>query len=276
MAGIDKPLAGKRIVITRAPEHSAELAGLLENMGAEVMMLPAVAFAPPEDRSALDNALRKLKGFDAILFLSRNAVRYVFGRCRDLGIKCEALGSSNRIIAVVGPGTAQQAAQEGLQVTYVAKNRTGESLVRELHDSLAGRSVLLPRSDRGDARVPSALREAGAKVTEVVAYRTIVPESFDPAILGKVRRAEVDALVFASPSAFKNFAGSLGGAVANEISGRVHFAAIGPTTARSMRNAGARVDIEVADAGSIGAAGIAGALARYFQQRPAAAPVKPA
>jgi uroporphyrinogen-III synthase len=276
MTAIDKPLAGKRIVVTRAPEQSSELARALENQGAEVTLLPVVAFAPPEDWRGLDDALRNLKGFDAILFLSRNAVRYVFQRCRELGIQREAVGSQDRLIASVGPATAEEAAKEGLDVNFVAQNRTGESLVRELRDRLAGRSVLLPRSDRGDARVPSALRAAGANVTEVIVYRTVAAEQIDPAILARIRRAEVDAIVFASPSAFRNLSNAMGGEAMKAISKQVHLAAIGPTTARAIRESGAHVDIEVSDAASIGVSAVAGALAQYFQQRAAAAPGRPA
>jgi uroporphyrinogen-III synthase len=276
MTTIDKPLAGKRVVVTRAPEQSSELVRALENQGAEVILLPVVAFAPPEDWGELDEALRNLKGFDAILFLSRNAVRYVFQRCRELGVKCEALGSQDRLIAAVGPATAEEAAKEGLHVNFVAQNRTGESLVRELRDRLAGRSVLLPRSDRGDARVPSALRAAGANVTEVIAYRTVAPEKLDPAVLTNIRRAQVDAIVFASPSAFRNLANAMGGEAMNAISQQVHLAAIGPTTARAIREASARVEIEVSDAASIGISAVADALAQYFQQRSDAAPVRSA
>jgi uroporphyrinogen-III synthase len=248
------------------------LAGALERLGAEVTLLPVVALAPPEDWRALDESLRQLKGFDAILFLSRNAVRYVFERCCTLGIKCEALGSPHRLIAAVGPATADEAGREGLRVDFVAEKHTGESLVRELGGRLAGRSVLLPRSDRGDARVPSALREAGANVTEVVAYRTVAPQKLDPAIVARLRQGEADAIVFASPSAFRNFVDMVGDSAVRKFAERIHFAAIGPTTARVIRESGARVDIEVSDAASIGVSALAKVLAQYFQQRAAAAP----
>jgi len=275
MTTIDKPLAGKRIVVTRAAEQSVELVRTLENLGAEVALLPVVAFAPPEDCSAVDEALRNLNRFDAILFLSRNAVRYVSQRCRALGMVRETLGSSNRLIAAVGPATAAEAEKEGLRVNFIAENRTGESLVHELRERITGRCVLLPRSDRGGAGVPSALRDAGATVTEVIAYRTVAPEHLDPAIVRRIRRGEVDSVVFASPSAFRNFSDSIGGEAVNKISGSVHFAAIGPTTARAIRESGARVDIEVTDGTSIGVPSIGGALAQFFQER-AAARVRPA
>ena len=81
----EKPLAGKRIVVTRAPEQSHELVHALEHLGAEVLSLPMVSFAPPEDWQELDERLRRLDLFDAILFLSQNAVRSIFDRVRPTG-----------------------------------------------------------------------------------------------------------------------------------------------------------------------------------------------
>ncbi|MGA8224743.1 MAG: uroporphyrinogen-III synthase [Candidatus Acidiferrales bacterium] len=261
------PLAGKRIVVTRAPEQAQELRQALESLGAEVLLLPTVAFVPPEDFRALDEALSKLSGFDAILFLSKNAVRYVFERCRYLGVMCW-LDSPKRLVAAVGAGTAEAAAAQGLHVDYVARNQGGEALVKELGDRIAGRNVLLPRSDRGDARLTSALRAAGARVTEVIAYRTAVPETMDAGMLARVRRGEVDAIIFASPSAFTNFSDLMNGADLAELSARVQFAAIGPTTAHTMRGASVRVEIEAAEPS---AAGLAGAIAEYYQRHTAQA-----
>jgi uroporphyrinogen III methyltransferase / synthase len=258
-----RPLTHKRIVLTRALEESSELARALESLGAEVILLPTVAFAPPEDWQKLDEQLRHLDWFDAILFLSKNAVRYIFDRCAQLGIKCEMVESANRLIAAVGPSTAQALTEKGLRVNYVAKNHTGESLAYELRGSLAGRRVLLPRSDRGDDGVPNALREIGAKVTEVIAYRTVAPAALDPAILARVRAGEVDAVVFASPSAFHNLRDSIGPAETTQLSARIQFVGIGPTTSRAIRESGARVAIEAEEAS---AAGLAAALAKHYRQ----------
>ena len=76
---------------------------------------------------------------------------------------------------------------------------------RAARSSLAGKRVLLPRSDRVDDRLPDALREAGAQVSEVVAYRTLRRRSRSiRKFWNALRRGEVDAIVFASPSAFHN------------------------------------------------------------------------
>jgi uroporphyrinogen-III synthase len=266
-----QPLAGKRIVLTRAAEDSAELARALESLGAEIVLLPTVAFAPPDDWQKLDDQLRRLDLFDAILFLSKNAVRYIFDRCAQLGIQCEVVGPSNRLIAAVGPATARALKEKGLRVDYVAKKQTGESLVDELRESLMGRRVLLPRSDRGDDRAPRALREIGANVTAVIAYRTGAPVALDLAILAGVRGGEADAVVFASPSAFHNLCDVVGTPEIAQLSMGAEFVAIGPTTARAIREAGARVAV-AADESS--AAGLAAAIAKHYQQQnsPAARP----
>ena len=271
MASLDKPLAGKRIVLTRDPEQAREWIHSLEQLGADVLLLPTVAFAPPEDWSQLDEELRRLGGFDALIFFSKNAVRYVLDRCAQLGIKCEMLQANNRVLAAVGPGTAEELSARGLHANFISKGRTGESLAREFGPVLKGRKALVPRSDRGDERVLESLRKAGANVTSVIAYRTTVPESLDSAALARIRQGDADAIVFASPSAFRNLCDALGKSDAAALAARTQFAAIGPTTAAAIRDARLRAEIEASDPS---AAGMVDALVRFFTERATATTVR--
>lgn len=270
MAAASKPLAGRRVVVTRAAGEESPLARALEALGAEALRLPVISFAPPEDWGPVDAALDRAASFDWILFTSRNAVRFLCRRARERKLDLRALlrsAAAGRAakLGVVGPATAETAAEEGLRVDYVAKDRTGESLGRELAhecgEALRGAEVLLPRSDRADSRLPGALREGGARVTEVTAYRTAVPGILDAEVLARTRRAEVDAIVFASPSAFQNLMLFTGAAELDRLSSRVAFAAIGPVTASAIREAGARVAVEARDPS---AAGVAEAIAAYY------------
>lgn len=258
-----KSLAGKRIVVTRAADQSRDLVSALESKGATVLIFPLIAFAPPEDWRVLDEQLQKLSGFDAILFLSRNAVRYVFERCRDLEIKCELSPLKRPFVAAVGPATAEALKEQGWSVDYVA-DHTAESLVREIGKRFAGKNVFLPRGNRGDDDAPEALRCAGARVTEVVAYRTLAPPNVSPSILADIYDSKVDSVVFASPSAFHNLCGLIGRSEVVTISELVQFAAIGPTTARAIREFGARVAVEAA---APSAAAMADALAAGLDSR---------
>lgn len=260
---MDKPLAGKRIVVTRAPEQAQELTRMLESLGAEVLLLPTVRFEPPENSRELDAALERIASFDWILFTSQNAVRFFCRRARDLGIGAAQLQSPWPLVAAVGLATLQAAESEGMRVDYVAKKSSGEDLARELSGSLAGHPVLLPHSDRAGYRFAIALQAAGASVTTVVTYRTLDAYSADPAVAAQILRGEADAVLFASPSAFHIFSMILNGGNLLGLSARTQFAAIGPTTARAIREAGIRVEIEATEASP---AGLADALVKYFQR----------
>jgi len=249
-------------VVTRAPEQSRELTETLGRMGAEVLLLPTVCFASADDSSVLDDALREISGFDWLLLTSQNAVRFFCQRCRERGISPQDFSSSKLRIGAVGIATAQAAEQELMRVDYVAKGQTGESFARELNAELVGRRVLLPRSDRADERLPKALRDAGAIVTEAITYRNMPPPSFDSQIVGRVRRAEVDAIVLASPSAFHNLRDLFDAAELVKLSKRIEFVVIGPTTARALHESGVRVGIETQESSS---AGLANAIASHYQ-----------
>jgi uroporphyrinogen-III synthase len=259
------PLAGKRIVATRAPEQVGELVRELNARGAEVLLFPLVRFAPPEDWAPLDHALRHLNEFDAVIFLSANAVRYVFERCRHLGVKFGAGERPLPFVAAVGPTTERALIEEGSRADHVGRERTGESLARELAPRVQNGAVLLPRSDRGNEAVSVALRKLGARVTEVIAYCTALPEQIDAAAADRIRRGDVDVVMFASPSAVQNFVATFGKEDATQIAKTVHFAAIGPTTAQSLRDASLPVTIQATESS---AQGLANALARFYNRQP--------
>jgi uroporphyrinogen-III synthase len=112
--------------------------------------------------------------------------------------------------------------------------------------------------------LPNALRDAGAIVTEAITYRTMPPTNFNSQTMGRVRQGEVDAIVFASPSAFYNFRDLFDATELVRLSQGVEFAVIGPTTARALRESGVCVGIETQESSSTG---LAKAIASYFQSK---------
>jgi uroporphyrinogen-III synthase len=239
-------LSGKRIVITRAVGQARDLKDRLENLGATILLLPAVSFSEPADVAELDRAIRSLDAFDWILFTSANAVRFFTGRCRKLGI---VLGESGKPrCAAVGPVTASAAAAEGFTIDYVAKEFLGTSLARELSDSLMDKKVLLPRSERAGRDLPDALKAAGAEVTEVVTYHTGGVGAAEPGVMDAMREARVDVVSFFSPSAVENLSGELGADVLLRLGTKAALAAVGPMTAAALRKAGLPVAIQAAEA----------------------------
>ncbi|HEY6464952.1 MAG TPA: uroporphyrinogen-III synthase [Candidatus Acidoferrales bacterium] len=255
---------GKCIVATRAPEQAGELVRELNARGAEVLLFPMVRFSPLEDWGPLDQVLLRLNEFGVVIFLSANAVRHVFERCRDLDVKFGAGEGARPFVAAIGPTTERALIEAGLRADYVGRDRTGESLVRELGPRIAKSSVLLPRSDRGNEAIVLALREMGAQVTEVVAYRTTLPDNIDQAVVERIRRGVADVVMFASPSAVQNFVATIGAEDVAKIAKRVHFAAIGPTTARSLRDVDLPVAIEAVESS---AHGLAESIERFYAKK---------
>jgi uroporphyrinogen-III synthase len=255
----DRPLEGKRIVVTRAVEQARDLMVRLENMGAIVSLFPAVSFSEPADTAVLDRAIGSLGEFDWVLFTSANAVRFFAGRCRKLGI--EPSHGGNYRCAAVGPATASAVAAEGFSVDHVAQEFLGTALARELSASLAGKKIVLPRSERARPDLPNALRALGAEVTEVVAYHAGGLGVIEPEVMRAVREAQVDVISFFSPSAIDNMRCELGDEVLSRLGAEAAFAAVGPVTAAALRNAGLPVAIEAPLAT---AESMAAAIANYF------------
>lgn len=255
-----RALAGVRVVITRAMEQAQEAVARLRDLGAIPLMLPAVSFAPPEDFGPLDAAIGALNEFDWLFFTSANAVKYFAERCGERGVKLERIRASRHAprIAAVGPATSKAAAAAGFRVDYAAEEFRGMALARELSSRLAGKKILLPRSNRASGDLPAALRESGAKVTDVIAYRTIdaVNEEEAAEALQALRTRNADVIAFFSPSAVRSVSGHIGSA---ELAA-VAIAAIGPVTAEAIREAGYRVAIEARESTT---AGVIAALLEY-------------
>jgi uroporphyrinogen-III synthase len=235
-----RTLEGRRIVVTRAAAQSKELRERLEELGAEVILLPLVRFLEPESTADLDRAIRSLAQFDWLVFTSANAVTFFLARCRALA--CWPNGGLAKI-AAVGSATRSALEKEGLEATLVPAEFSGSGLAAELSAAIAGKKVVLPRSDRASEELPSLLRKAGAKVTEVVTYRTAGPETFDRSVVEAIVNGQADAVTFFSPSAFREFQNLVGPDALAKWDSRVVFAAVGPVTAEAIRSAGLPVVI---------------------------------
>ena len=234
------PLFGRRVLVTRAPEQAAGLSERLAALGALPVEIPTIRAAPLEDSSELDAALADMSRFDWIAFTSANAVRFVFARLNAAGADTRALHPVS--VAAIGRATASALAERGVSADFIPDRAGSESVADGLAmRGVSGARVLLPRSDLADSRLPDRLRQAGARVSEVVAYRTEAPESSRPA-LAEALEAGLDAVLFASASASVNLAALLDGDVVRRMDG-VAIACIGRAAAAAASELGLKVDI---------------------------------
>ena len=59
------PLAGRRILVTRARHQAGQLSIELKKLGGEPIEIPAIEIVPPESFAALDAALQNPRQFDS-------------------------------------------------------------------------------------------------------------------------------------------------------------------------------------------------------------------
>ena len=251
------PLFGQRVVVTRDRTKSSMLAEPLEALGAEVLFVPVIEIADPVESSPLDQALQNLASYDWLIFTSVNGVRHFV----------EALDRSDRDLRnlkakICAIGSSTRAAVEALhlRVDVTPEEYVAESLLESLAgESLKSKRILLPRAAVARDLVPVTLRERGAVVDAVEAYRTILP--VDAAVRAKEALLhKPDWITFTSSSTVKNLLAVTG----RETLAGIKVASIGPVTSATAREAGLTVDVE-ADPHTI--EGLVAAIARKRASR---------
>jgi uroporphyrinogen-III synthase len=222
-----------RVLITRAAHQASALAEELCGLGAEPVFLPTIELAEPSSFAPLDEAITGLSGFDWLIFTSANAVEVFVGRG---GAAREGLK-----VAAIGAVTAGALDVAGFRADLVPGVATAEGLVEALQGVLnvRGGRFLLVRAEVGREVLPEALREAGAEVTVVAAYRTVVPAASVAGIqeLFGEKGSWPDAITFTSSSTATNLLALL------EVAGvrlpdEVLRVSIGPVTSQTLGDAG--------------------------------------
>lgn len=235
----ERPLFGKRIVVTRTRKQAGRLSVKLRALGADVLELPTIRIEPPEDLRAFAELVQDAHQYDWIVFTSVNGVEAFFDIFFKLYDDAREVGAAR--IAAIGPATAQRVRDFRLHVDLEPEEFVAESVVRAFRKqgSVENLRILLARAEKARDVLPIELSGLGAIVDEAYAYRT-VPETRD--INGARRRLleeGADLITFTSSSTVENFLG-----LGLEWSAGMQIASIGPITSKTARDHGLKVDIE--------------------------------
>ncbi|MBE9166653.1 uroporphyrinogen-III C-methyltransferase [Pleurocapsales cyanobacterium LEGE 06147] len=244
------PLAGKTILVTRAAKQSSQFKDLLQQQGATVIDMPALAITPPSSWEGLDRAIANLNDFDWLILTSANGVEYFFNRLAALGNDVRALAGIK--IAVVGKKTAATLKQKNLQPDFIPPDFVADSLVEHFPETLSDRQILFPRVETGGREVlVKQLSDRGAKVVEVAAYQSNCPREIEPHAWFALQQRQVDVITFASSKTVKNFARLTEKALkadpketVQSLLANVTLASIGPQTSQTCEELFGRVDVE--------------------------------
>jgi uroporphyrinogen-III synthase len=229
------PLAGKRVLVTRAPHQAGKLSDSLRALGAEPVEVPVLEIRPPVSFDQLDRALRCLNHYDWLIFTSANAVMALAARAQDLGIGLAPPASLK--IATVGDATAAAARKAGFHVTLVPESYVAESLEKGLTGLVRGKKILLARAAIARDVIPVALEQAGAEVDVVDAYRNEMPKQA-PELLRIALSHGIDAATFTSSSSVSHLAEAARVAHIKFPFSKVIAVSIGPITSRTLRKLG--------------------------------------
>jgi uroporphyrinogen-III synthase/uroporphyrinogen III methyltransferase/synthase len=229
------PLAGRRVLVTRAAHQAGKLSEGLLALGAEPVEVPVLEIQFPVDLAPLDRALDSLDSYDWLILTSANTVRSIADRARSLGLPLHA--GPRLQVAAVGEATAAAARKAGLPVALVPETYVAEALVECLAGQSSGKKILLARAAIARDVIPDALRAAGAQVDVVDAYRNVMPAAA-PEMLRAALEKGIDAATFTSSSSVTHLADAARAAgIAFPFNG-VRAVSIGPITSQTLRELG--------------------------------------
>lgn len=222
------------MLVTRPAEQVEGLRAALEALGATVHAVPVIRLLPPEDPTSLRQAAASLGRYDWVVFTSRNGVRAL----AQWAARGDAGWPAGLRVACIGPATAQAARRLGWPVHLQPARYVAESLVDSFRQQgVRGARVLLVRAQEARDVLPEGLRELGAQVEVVAAYRT-EPAYNEAERLQEVLRRGVDLAAFASPSAIHAAVRLCGGV---DLLRSVPVVCIGPVTAAAAGQVGLQV-----------------------------------
>jgi uroporphyrinogen III methyltransferase / synthase len=231
-----RPLFGKRIVVTRATRQAPALSDKLRDLGADVIEMPATQVARL-DLTPLRTAIGNIAQYDWVMFTSQNAVAIFWEQLLGAGKDSRVLAGVK--IAAVGPATAGALLERGITVDLIPKRFVAEGLLEMLREreDMAGARVLYVTAQGARDVLPDGLEEMRAGVTVIEAYKSIPDGQGAEKLARAIEAGKVDLATFTSASSVKAYVDAVG----DDLALRVPAASIGEKTSDALREAGIEV-----------------------------------
>lgn len=244
----NKPLVGRRIVITRPQGKSSDWRARLEALGANVLEMPLIKVTKEYDKNTLVEVFAELAQYEWIIFTSANGVRFFFEEFFKAHDDIRSLGLVQ--IAVVGEATAEAVRELHLRVEVQPKKANAEELAQMLmeRESLDSAKVLVVTGNLNRDTLVDKLNDARAIVDRLPIYKTEETNLTNDPVAGDFRQNGADAILFASPSAAQSFFDQAAALKLNAKAKKPLAGSIGGTTTAGMKQLGLPVDFEAAEA----------------------------
>ena len=234
-----RPLYGRRIVVTRATQQAQALTQKLRELGADVIEMPATQVARL-DLAPLREAIGELSRYQWLILTSQNAVAILWEQLLGEGRDARALAALK--IAAVGPATAAALLEHGIAVDVIPQRFVAEGLLemmRERND-VASKRILYVTAEGSRDVLPQGLREIGAEVDVIEAYRSVLDGQGAERLARAIEAGKLDLATFTSGSAVRGYVDAIG----EDLAVQIPAASIGPQTSDALREAGIEVKAE--------------------------------
>ena len=201
----DRPLKGKRIVVTRSQEQAPELVRKLSELGADVLELPVLKVVDPENKQEFAECVANAHTYDWLVFSSTNGVRRFFDAFFAIYKDARSIGGVR--IAAVGPGTQKAVEAYRFAVDLVPERHIAEGLLESFQNDfdVDSQTVLWVRPENARPVITEGLTEQRAIVDECIAY-SITAETEDPTgAAARFAEQGADVVTFTSSSTARYF-----------------------------------------------------------------------
>jgi len=184
-------LNGLKVLVTRPLEQSVSLVSAIESQGGIAHSFPLLEIQPV---SPCPDNLSQLDEYDLIIFVSRNAVKYI------QPCLAEAFPVSLKV-AAVGKATAASLEQygQGVDITPASQFDSEGLLATAELMNVADQRILIVRGRGGREQLAETLRARGAHVDYAEVYQRIPTEQ-----VLTYRDNDIDAIIITSSEALLN------------------------------------------------------------------------
>jgi len=240
----NRPLFGKRVLVTRSRQQASVLSQLLSRHGAMPVELPTIQIEPIADSQELDRAIDRMSDYSWLIFTSANGVDVFFKRLRELGRDSRSVNGVR--LCAIGPATAAALERNGIVADQMPQEFLATAVADALEgEDISGQRILLPRAESAPPELVNKLAHLGASVDEIALYRTVPPQESPDGGKKMLLDGEIDVITFTSSSTVRHLVSLLGAEW--EAINRTKVACIGPVTAATAAELGVRVDITASE-----------------------------
>ncbi|MDF1657756.1 MAG: uroporphyrinogen-III C-methyltransferase [Verrucomicrobiales bacterium] len=228
----ERPLYGKRVVVTRTQKQSGKMSKQLRDLGADVLEMPTIrmAHSQGDDVREFAQCVTEAHTYDWLIFTSPNAVEYFFDAFYKIREDARAIGGAR--IAAVGPGTSAKLKEYHMATDLMPEKHVAEELAEAFKKevgSIENTTMLWVRAKGARDVLSKELIDAGVILDEAIAYETF-SETEDPTgAVARFKEEGADFITFTSASTVDGFL-DMGLSIPDETA----IASIGPITSATL------------------------------------------